>query len=96
MINGHKMRLDYQIVFPEVDQMYRLCGVVYISTDKLSKHFVCRIIDKSGGVWYHDGAQPGIMSETVTYIDNIIHMPFQKLQTIQKDYIMTLAVYTRL
>lgn len=97
IIDRHKMRLDYQISFPEVDQMYRLCGVVYISTGELTKHFVCKIVDKSGGVWFHDGALPGSMGENVTYSgDNIINLPYQKLQAIKKDYVMTLAIYTRL
>lgn len=36
------------------------------------------------------------MGESVTYSNNIIHLPYQKLQAIKKDYVMTLAIYTRL
>ena len=84
-----KICVDNQIVFPEVDQMYCLCGIIYIN----SSHFVCRFIDKSGGVWYHDGAE---YKEHVLYYNNIINFPYQKLQTVDKKYQMTLVVYTRL
>ena len=56
--NTHDVKIcvDNQIVFPEIDQMYRLCGIVYYPPHIAQKHFVCRFIDKSGGVWFHDGA----------------------------------------
>lgn len=33
------------------DQMYSLTGLIYAD----GHHFVCRLIDKQGCVWYHDG-----------------------------------------
>ena len=83
-----KMRVDNQIVLQEIDQMYRLCGIIYIA----DKHFICRIVDKSGGVWLHDGVQH---REHVLYYDNIINFPYQKLQSVDK-YTMTLVLYTKL
>ncbi|KAI0741494.1 hypothetical protein C8Q80DRAFT_1123383 [Daedaleopsis nitida] len=53
-----------------------------------------RIIDKSGGVWYHDGALPGDMGKNVTYSGNIINLPYQKLQAIKKEYHYYILMYS--
>ncbi|RDX40901.1 hypothetical protein OH76DRAFT_1365452 [Lentinus brumalis] len=68
--------------------MYRLCGIVYHKPS----HFVSRIIDKSGGVWYHDGIANG---GKVVYYDNIVNYNHKKLQT-TGDYVMAMLLYTKL
>ena len=88
-----KVRVDNQIVFPEIDQMYRLCGIVYYPPQMDQKHFVCRFVDKSGGVWFHDGA---VYGEHVLYYGNIINFPYQKLQVVNKEYEMRMVIYTKL
>ncbi|TFK78598.1 hypothetical protein K466DRAFT_507055, partial [Polyporus arcularius HHB13444] len=55
-------------------------------------HFVCRFIDKSGGVYFHDGAK---YKDQVVYYDNIVNFPPKKLQTVDK-YVMKMVIYTRL
>ncbi|RDX40042.1 hypothetical protein OH76DRAFT_1359799 [Lentinus brumalis] len=72
--------------------MYRVCGIVYHADDAAGKHFVCRFIDKSGGVYFHDGAK---YKDQVVYYDNIVNFPPKKLQTVDK-YVMKMVIYTRL
>ena len=50
-ITTDKVVIENQITLPEIHQMYRLCGIVYYH----NQHFVCRFVDQSGGIWYHDG-----------------------------------------
>ncbi|KAH9899678.1 hypothetical protein C8Q73DRAFT_638274 [Cubamyces lactineus] len=38
-----------------VHRQWRLCGVIFLGAN----HFVCRYIDISGRVWYHDGMSNG-------------------------------------
>lgn len=61
-----KIIVESQIVWPDIDQMYRLCGIIYLTPS----HFVCRFIDKLGDVWYHDGAEN---DEKVLYYGNIVN-----------------------
>ena len=84
-----KMIVESQIIWPDIDQMYRLCGIVYYTPT----HFVCRVFDKSGDVWYHDGAENG---EKVLYYGNIVNFPYKKLQTVDTKYVMKLVIYTRI
>ena len=86
------MCVDNQTVFPD-DQMYCLCRIVYFSEKRKQKHFVCKFIDRSGGVWYHDGAEN---EEKVLYYGNIVNFPYKKLQTVDTKYIMKLVIYTRI
>ncbi|TFK81730.1 hypothetical protein K466DRAFT_501649 [Polyporus arcularius HHB13444] len=68
--------------------MYRLCGIIYYKPS----HFVCRIIDKSGGAWYHNGTANG---GKVVYYDNIVNYNHKKLQS-AGDYVMAMLLYTKL
>ncbi|KAF8574971.1 hypothetical protein K439DRAFT_1311008, partial [Ramaria rubella] len=34
-----------------------LAGIVYY--DAMRKHFVARVVDKQGDIWYHDGINRG-------------------------------------
>ena len=81
-----KVVIENQIILPGVNQMYRLCGIVYYH----SNHFVCRFIDKSGGVWYHDGIET---KSNVLYYDNVVNYSGKKLQT-TGSYTMCLLLYT--
>ena len=65
-----KVFVDNQIVLQDVDQMYRVCGIVYHKDDDTGKHFVCRFIDKAGGVWFHNGVK---YKDQVVYYDNIVN-----------------------
>ena len=47
--------IETEIRVPGENTIYRLCGVVY----HRANHFVARIVDKSGNVWYHDGCVTG-------------------------------------
>ena len=69
-----KAVIETQIVWPGINQVYRLCSIIYYH----QSHFVCRFIDKSGGVWFHDGA---INKSEVLYYDNIVNWTPKKLQT---------------
>ena len=64
--------IETSIILPETDQMYRLAGIIYYH----NCHFVCRVIDKSGQVWIHDGVENG---DTALYGDNIVNIPVKKL-----------------
>ncbi|KAI0741505.1 hypothetical protein C8Q80DRAFT_1110586 [Daedaleopsis nitida] len=68
--------------------MYRLCGIVYYT----SFHFVCRVFDKSGDVWYHDGAEN---NAEVLYYGSIVNWTGKKLRTAGK-YDMSILLYTKL
>ncbi|KAI0749945.1 hypothetical protein C8Q80DRAFT_1100248 [Daedaleopsis nitida] len=68
--------------------MYRLCGIIYFTPS----HFVCRFIDKSGGVWYHDGAEN---DAKVLYNGNMVNWSGKKLQEAGK-YKMSILLYTKL
>ena len=46
-----KVKVDNQISIPGYHQLYRLCNIMYFG----SSHFVAKIIDKLGGVWYNNG-----------------------------------------
>ena len=46
-----KVKVDNQISIPGHQQLYRLCNIMYFG----SSHFVAKIIDKLGGVWYNNG-----------------------------------------
>ena len=59
------VKIETEIKLPESNERYRLCGVIYF--DKW--HFVARIVDKSGGIWYHDGMKTG---ERVKYEKNMV------------------------
>ena len=56
------------------------------------KHFVCHFIDKTGKVWFYDGAVTG---EQVEYYGNIINFPYQKHQVVNKND-MRMMIYTKL
>ena len=83
-----KILIDNNVVFPGIESGYRLCGIIYFA----NYHFVCRIIDKNGGVWYHDGNDN---NSQVLYYGNIINFSAKKLQN-AGNYEMRLAIYTNL
>ena len=55
--------VETEVRFSDEAALYRLCGVIYYA----SNHFVCRIVDKSGNIWFHDGYK---MGSTVKYVKN--------------------------
>ena len=55
--------VETKVRLPDEAALYRLCGVIYYA----SNHFVCRIVDKSGNIWFHDGYK---MGSTVKYVKN--------------------------
>ena len=83
-----KVVIETQIVCPNINQMYKLCGIIYYH----QAHFVCRFIDKSGGVWFHDGA---VNEAKVVYYDNILNWTPKKLQT-AGDAVMSVLLYSKL
>ena len=80
--------VESQITIPGHNNLYRLCGIIYFSPN----HFVCRIIDKCGGVWCHDGYE---MGEEVEYIGNVVNLNNKDLMK-HKRYTASLLVYTKL
>ena len=88
IVDKTKVNVDNEITFPGNNQRYRICGICYFA----DYHFVCRFIDKSGGVWYHDGNGNG---NDVLYYGNIVNFDHKKLQTAGK-YEMRLVIYTTL
>ena len=83
-----KVKVQNEFTFPGINQRYRLCGIIYFA----NYHFVCRVIDKSGGVWYHNGNEN---NNKVLYIGNIVNYDSKKLQT-TGTYEMKMAIYTTL
>ena len=67
---------------------YRLCGVIYFGNG----HFVSRIVDKSGDIWYHDGAKTG---ENVQYEKNILNISNHGWQK-AKSFLASAYIYTKL
>ena len=82
-----KVKVDSQVSIPGHQQLYRLCGIIYFG----SSHFVARIIDKSGGVWYNDGYESG---ERVQYMGNIVNLSSKELIKV-KRYLATVVIYTK-
>ena len=87
-ITTDKVVIENQITLPEIHQMYRLCGIVYYH----NQHFVCRFVDQSGDIWYHDGIAT---KDQVQYCGNIVNYSAKKLQT-SGEYVMSLLIYMRL
>ena len=87
-ITTDKVVIENQITLPEIHQMYRLCGIVYYN----NQHFVCRFVDQSGGIWYHDGITT---KDQVQYCGNTVNYSAKKLQT-SGEYVMSLLIYMRL
>ena len=59
------LNIETEIKLPDSDERYRLCGVVYFDNN----HFVSRVVDKSGEIWYHDGIKTG---EQLKYEKNVV------------------------
>ena len=68
-----KPTIEAQVKIPGHNVLYRLCGIIYFG----EFHFVCRIIDKSGEIWYHDGVQTGAKVE---YFNNMLYVSTKLLQ----------------
>ena len=83
-----KVKVHNQILIPEHQQLYRLCGIIYFG----SSHFVVRIIDKSESVWYNDGYKSG---EKVQYMENVVSLSSKELIKV-KIYFATVVIYTKL
>ena len=81
-----KIEVETQISIPGHQTLYRLCGIVYFALN----HFVAKIVDKCGEVWYNDGFE---MGEETEYIGNIINMISKDLLK-HKKYSASLLVYT--
>ena len=87
-ITTDKALVDNNIVYHGINQVYRLCGIVYWN----GNHFVSHIIDKTGKVWYYDGASN---NGKMLYYGNIVNFNSKKLQT-AGIYIMSILLYTKL
>ena len=83
-----KVNIETEVKLTELNATYRLCGIVYYG----NFHFVCRVIDQSGDVWYHDGAKH---KDQAAYVGNIVNLNLKKLQTVE-DYTMCLLIYIKL
>ena len=86
--SGINLQVETEIKLPNDGDKYRLCGVIYFGNG----HFVSRIIDKSGDIWYHDGASTG---ENVKYEKNALTISNQGWQKV-KSFHVTAYVFTRL
>ncbi|KAI0644145.1 hypothetical protein C8Q79DRAFT_913509 [Trametes meyenii] len=47
--------------------MYRLCGLIYFG----KFHFTCRVVSRSGEVWFHDGMTTG---NKLTFEGNLVNI----------------------
>ena len=83
-----KVKVDNQISIPGHQQLYRLCNIIYFG----SSHFVARIIDKLGGVWYNDSCES---RKRVQYMGNIVNLSSKELIKV-KRYLATVVIYTKL
>ena len=83
-----KFEVENQITIPGHVHLYQLCSVMYFAPN----HFVAKIVDRSGEVWYNDGFE---MGESVEYIGNIVNMTSKDLLK-HKRYTASLLVYTKL
>ena len=83
-----KIGVESQIMIPGHQHLYRLCGIVYFAPN----HFVAKIVDKSGEIWYNDRFE---MGEETEYIGNIVNMTSKDLLK-HKRYSASLLIYTKL
>ena len=67
IVNFCNPEIETQITVPGESKLYRLCGVLYFA----GNHFVARVVDRSGEVWYHDGCTTG---EKLKYVKNANNM----------------------
>ena len=86
--SGINLQVETEIKLPYSGENYRLCGVIYHGNG----HFVSRIVDKSGDIWYHDGASTG---ENVKYEKNVLSISNQGWQKV-KHFNVTAYVFTKL
>ena len=86
--SGINLQVETEIKLSNDGDKYRLCGVIYFGNG----HFVSRIVDKSGDIWYHDGASTG---ENVKYEKNALTISNQGWQKV-KSFHVTAYVFTRL
>ena len=59
--------IETEVRLQDENTIYRLCGVIYHT----GNHFVARVVDRTGEVWYHDGCTTG---EKVKYVKNVTSM----------------------
>ncbi|KAF6751743.1 hypothetical protein DFP72DRAFT_816147 [Ephemerocybe angulata] len=91
-VNIKRLEPTLRLPSTEAHCLMTLRGVLYHS--RLSAHFTCRVVDPSGGVWYHDGAVTGRDVEYESLLvggdDNawLNHGP--------QDYRRVYAIYARL
>ena len=88
IIHDIKVNIEIEITLTDLNTKYRPCGIVYYA----NFHFVCRVIDNSGDIWFYGGAKHG---SEVSYFGNIINLNIKKPQTVG-DYTMCLLIYTKL
>ena len=85
---GINLQVETEIKLPNSSERYRLCGVIYFAHG----HFVSRIVDKLGDIWYHDGAKTG---ENVQYEKNILNISNHGWQK-AKSFLASAYIYTKL
>ena len=85
---GINLQVETEIKLPDESERYRLCGVIYFGQG----HFVSRIVDKSGEIWYHDGARTG---ENVKYEKNILNISNHGWQK-ARSFDVSAYLYTKL
>lgn len=54
-IHNVKAEICTEVTLPDHPNRYRLCGLIYFG----KFHFTCRVVDKHGDVWFHDGIKTG-------------------------------------
>lgn len=79
---------DSSIILPGHRELYCLCGIVYYG----NAHFVCRIIDQSGEIWYHDGY---VHREEVLYFNNLLNIDEKELHK-AGTHKASLLIYTKI
>ncbi|EIW53762.1 uncharacterized protein TRAVEDRAFT_77901, partial [Trametes versicolor FP-101664 SS1] len=67
---------------------YRLCGLIYFG----KFHFTCRVVDRHGDVWFHDGMKTGT---NLVPEGNVLTLDSSLLQKAGKRRVSVL-VYTRM
>ena len=80
--------IEPQIVLPNHGQMYRLCGIIYFH----DFHFVSRVVEGNGDIWYHDGIT---QQESLAYVGNTVNIDKIDLNK-AGSYKASVAIYTRL
>lgn len=89
-LNIHNIKADIctEVTLPDHPERYRLCGLIYFG----KFHFTCRVVDRHGDVWFHDGMKTG---SNLVPEGNVLSLNSSLLQKAGKRCVSVL-VYTRM